>query len=263
MSDLSVAVYGDSFANFNLDKPDSYCWLDILRTKYDVVNFGCCGNSVYQCYKDYKVYKNDYDYHVFLIPNLQRFYSKRLGNLFHGVFYINNNNWYSNIGGVKTKEIQLSNRKDLDPNHKLRLLTVVKNVKFAIEDWLDQDYLKDVNWSLIDSINNDKNLILVDTNSTKDNIGLTDICFKELEWIGYKEYYLNKGIYLQFCDLKTKTILTDIRCNHFSKENNIILGNIILDAIDNNFSGMIKLSYEQFVKPPQPIDYYLKWLPYE
>lgn len=256
MSKISIGVYGDSYANMNLDKEGSFSWIDQLKTKYVVTNYAECGNSIYQCYKKYLECKDDYDYNIFIIPSIHRFFSSRLFNLLADQQKFRN--WFINIDGVQLAKSQLLNQMDANNDYKEKL-KIIESVELAMMDWIDYEYVTETNYALVDKIKNDKNIILIDTNSDKNKIGLTDISFWELEQAGYKEQYLDKGFRLNALNEEKNAVVEDIRVNHFSEDNNLVLGNILLAAIDSNFSGEIMLSVDMFVKPSKTLDSYLRW----
>lgn len=258
MSKLSVGVYGDSYANMNLNDPETFSWIDQLKTRHNVLNYGECGNSPYQCYKDYINNNSKHDYNIFVIPILQRFFSKYLFDLLseHQVF----KNWFINPDCIRAAKKDLLHQ--VDPDTQAFKLKIMDSVEFASMFWLDYEYVTEANMALIDKIKNDKNLILIDTNHSKNKIGLTDVSLWELEQVGYKEKYLDKGLGLNSIDEENKLISQDARANHFSEENNLVLGNMLLEAISNNFTGELELSYTDFVKPSKPLEHYLKWRTY-
>lgn len=255
MSKLSVGVYGDSYANMNLDKEGTFSWIDQLKTKYAVTNHGECGNSVYQCYKKYLECRDNYDYNIFIIPAIHRFFSSHLFNLLADQQKFRN--WFLNPDGVQLAKAQLL--KQMDTNNYKEKLKIIESVELAMMHWIDYDYVTETNYALVDKIKNDKNIILIDTNSDNHKIGLTEISFWELEQVGYKEQYLDKGSRLNAVNEEKNAVVEDIRANHFSEENNLALGNIILAAIDSNFSGEIMMSVNMFVKPSKTLDSYLRW----
>jgi len=254
MSKLSIGVYGDSFASMNLDIEGSFSWIDQLRTIHDVSNYGECGNSISKCYRTYLKNHEFHDYNIFIIPAQNRFYSEKLYHLLEDSHTIKN--WFATIGSLDSARINVE--VGTSPS-KLNKLKIIQSVRIALLEWLDYEFLKEINDLLIDKISNDKNLILVNTNPTKNGVSLTAVSFRELEEVGYKEKYLDKGLYLNVFDNEKKLLLSDSRCNHLSEENNLIFGNILLSAISNNYSGELELSHKDFVKPSKPLEHYLKW----
>jgi len=255
MNKISVGVYGDSYANMNLDKPGSYSWVHHLQTVHNVVNYGECGNSPYQCYKDYINNKDKHDYNIFIIPTLQRFFSEHLFNLLKDTLLFRN--WFVNLSSVELAKIHLANQ-ETNSGTKFKL-KVVENVEFAMASWMDTAYLTETNAALIDKIRSDKNIILVDSNSSTEKAALVDVSMNELVAVGH----VNVDNNLSTVDTENKRVARDIRCNHLSEENNLILGNILLQAIDNNFSGELMLTHDSFVIPSKTLEHYLIWEAYE
>jgi hypothetical protein len=252
MNNLSVGVYGDSFANMN----NGYSWVSHLNTKHRVINYGKCGNSVYQCFNDYLQNNLNHPYNIFVIPTLQRFYSQQLADLLNEDDH-NFDNWFVNFSSMELARNFVVKNNPSDLEYKIK---IIDSVMIAVSEWIDFKYITESNTALVDKIRKDKNLILLDTNSKEGKVSLTDLSIRELNMAGYKETFLDNNYYLNIIvDTPYKRFLSDIRTNHFSEENNRMLGDMLLTAIDNNFCGEIELSYDNLQQPQQSVEHYLQW----
>lgn len=251
MSKLSIGVYGDSYANFNLDRGYSGSWLNILEEEFEIYNYAYPGNSVYKCYSDFMENSNRHDYNIFIIPTPYRFYSNYLENFNLGEFSFNFKNWYNIEGSISMIETRLKTLgKEGENNH---LKDIINSLKMYYAFWKDLKMFDDIKAAFIDQLKaKANNILFIDTMSENNVIGLCDISCWELEQLGFDIKVLND------IDRVNNTFCKDKRKNHLSEENNIILGNKIYKAIKENIKDL-SLSYTDFVKPKNDISHYIEW----
>lgn len=258
MSKKTIAIYGDSFANYELQNHTmGKSWVDLLEENYTVTNFGFPGNSVYQCYKTILSNHKNYDYNVFLIPVYHRFFSETLYRLLEespSGF----RNWFNNMPSIEMYKTLIEKNKNLYSDAD-RLLRIIDSVFVYWTEWKDHEFDETMADLMLNNIKKLDNVILINTQTTKENTGLTDISIWELEQLGFSEKYPAR---FSTADKNKSQHLWDHRKNHLSEENSFILYKKILDAIDNN-NRNIKLSYTDFLKPSQDIDFYVRWKSYE
>jgi len=91
----------------------------------------------------------------------------------------------------------------------------------------------------------------------KNEYGLIDVTDMEQRESGWGEKYSDNEIHMGHID-ENDRVLEDYRLNHLCEENNIILGNKILNAI-NNKETKLEIDLKDYVKPPHDIDFYVRW----
>jgi len=256
MNKKTIGVYGDSFANYENQNSMSKSWAELLEENYTVTNFGFPGNSIYHCYKDIIANHNFYDYNIFLVPVGGRFFSRPLQELL-----VENprnfKNWYNNVPSIEVARLAVEgNKKSYSNTYKI--LKIIDSVCTYWAEWKDDEFDKTTNNLMLNDIKKINNVLLINTQSIDNNLGLIDISNWELDQLGFSEKYpdrfgtINKDISLS---------LRDSRKNHLSVENNFKLYEKILDAINGNHD--VTLSYTDFVKPSKDIEYYVRWQDYE
>jgi hypothetical protein len=264
MSNISVGIYGDSFAEVNHDSLDlGPSWVELLKTKYQVINYANPGKSPYKCYIDYLRNKHSHDVNIFVCPSTNRFHSDKLSLLLKDVDELRNINhsWYIGHSSIEILENRLKAVIKNKPNDSklLKKLQIVENVKFSYENWIDFDYIEDTNKILAEKIKKEKNLIFIDA-SSMDNNSLLKLCFWELEQLDYKSKYSDNGLHLGYADVQQHRVLRDQRKNHLSDENNLILFEKISNLIENKKYEELVINHDDFVVPAGPIEKYINWM---
>jgi hypothetical protein len=260
---MKIAVYGDSFASYELNTPNNgrgLCWVDLVKENHKVTNFGIPGSSIFHSYKLFLENFEFFDYNIFIITHPSRIYNSKLDKLFP----TNEGSWYTNYENVRVCELLLKRSKSFEDEKKLK---IVGGIKFYYEEWQDDEYESILNISLIEKMKREfKNTLFIDAFSKKFSpwydilIGLIDISIWEQEQVGFIEKYGSKGIHWGYIDYKTKKYFVDNRLNHLSEENNIVLGLKILEGIKNR-ETYLNLNIEDFKTPRHDIDFYVRWKP--
>lgn len=250
---MKIAIYGDSYANLNLDQPNDgrgLSWVDIVKQHYEVTNFALAGSSVFYSYSKFKENHSKFDYNIFIITNLDRIYNRKLDNL------LNQQSWYTHHSHVTLWS--------KDPRRTEHQRKIIDSVKTYIEYWKDEETENILNFSLVENLRKEHNdCLFINAFSKEHNpilenqYGLIDITCMEQEQSGWLEKYSDKKIHLGHLD-ENNRMLEDYRLNHLCEENNIILGEKILDAV-NKKQRQLEIDLKDFVRPPHDIDFYVKW----
>lgn len=250
---MKIAIYGDSYANLNLHQPNDgrgLSWVDIVKRQHVVTNFGVGGTSIYYSYQKFKEHNENFDYNIFIITNLDRIYNRKLDQL------IGQRSWYTNHPTVEL----LSK----DPSKNEHQQKIINSVKTYIEYWKDEETENVLNFNLVELLRRDHdNCLFINAFSKEHNpmltneCGLINITCMEQEESGWIEKYSDKGIHFGHLD-ENNRMLEDYRLNHLCEENNIILGEKILKAV-NEKQKSLEINLKDFVKPPRDIDYYVRW----
>lgn len=250
---MKIAIYGDSYTCLNFNQPNDgrgMSWVDIVKQQHDIYNFGIAGTSVFYSYLKFKEHQHNFDYNIFVITNLDRIYNKKLDNLFNQI------SWYTNYSHV--------NLWIKDPRRTAHQLKIIESVKTYFEYWKDEETENILNLSLIENLQMSyKNCLFINAFSKEHNpilknqYGLIDITCMEQEESGWIEKYSDNGIHLGHLD-ENNMMLEDYRLAHLTEENNIILGNKILEALDKK-QNMLDIDLKDFVKPKHDIDFYVRW----
>lgn len=250
---MKIAIYGDSYANMNLDEPNDgrgMSWVDIVAQQHTVTNFGLAGTSIYYSYLKFKENNGKFDYNIFIITHPDRIYNKKLDNI------LNQESWYTNYVNVDflSKDTTKSEFQ----------LKIINDVKTYFEYWKDEETEQRLNISLAENLMyKHNNCLFVNAFSQEycsaltNEYGLIDITGMEQITTGWLEKYRDKGMNFGFMD-ENNYVLTDYRLNHLCEENNAILGNKILDAVNKN-EQTLEIRLDEFVVPKHNIDFYVKW----
>jgi hypothetical protein len=252
MNKKTIAVYGDSFANYE-NNSQGISWVNLLEQDHTVTNFGFPGNSIYQCYKTILSNHGNYDYNIFIIPVGGRFFSKALQDLL-AENPKSFKNWYNNLPSLELVKLAVE-RDHLDYTNPARILKIIDSVYTYWTEWKDNEFDDTTNNLMLNDIKKINNILLIDTRSIDNNLGLSAISMWELDQLGFSEKYPNQ---FGTINKNASMALRDSRKNHLSDENSFILYKKIVDAINTN-SCDIKLSYTDFVKPSKDIESYIGW----
>lgn len=237
MNKQRIGIFGDSYGNLNLDRSSSTSWIDILEEKYDVSNYAEPALSFWHCYDRYVKFGKGNYYNVFIIPNYDRFQSNYLEQLLPK--FIKKNymtSWYNIPESIPWIRQEVEKHKS-EIAHVDIILKVLDSLEVFWLYWQDTPPQRNQILIALENIKmKDSNILFIDVNqdSLSGDLGLTNLSLWELEQLQFK-LDLSKGI-------------LDLRKNHLSEENNIILGNKILHAIENNLSEL-RINVNDFVVP--------------
>jgi len=257
-------VYGDSYGNFNLSQKGSRkSWIDIVREKLNLIevnNFAEPGLSPMHCYYNYMNHKHQPGYHVFVVPVLDRIYSPEVEKKFSALTI--NRAWYNTIGSIRRIEHHLLNRKNSAKNitddKRKELLAIADALLMYfgfIHDMNSQNILmRMLTEKLVEGSNSNTVFVSVSKNVFP-GISLYDISNWELEQICSDED-IQKFLDGEIIDHQ---ILQDVRLNHLSDKNNIVLGDKIVETFTNK-KKIVELNIRDFFAPTDSVDNYLKWM---
>jgi hypothetical protein len=252
---MRIAIYGDSFASYEIESRDIQgpAWVDVVKEKYNTVtNYAAQGTSFYRSYKQFQEHHDKYDVNIFLITETHRLYSEFLEENVSRA-------GYNNLSSLLT--FQMRNEKFPPENYEL-LKNVYSSLVTYYAYWKDYEVEKEFHYALLDKLKRStNNTIFINCfNDSVEDIGdetsLLEVQFMEQHSLGFVEKYKNNGI--NFGHIKDDKYFTDYRKCHLSEENNMILANKIIDAIENN-RFEVPLMLSDFVVPSKDIEYYVKW----
>lgn len=244
-----LGIFGDSFGDPNHLNSQLY-WVDILKEKYIVDNYSVSGSSIYYSYVKFKENHKKYDKIVFLVTGANRIWTRHIYDDLASI----EQTQLSHITDGTLLNQHCDNLSKFYPEQKL----IIKTFESAINYYTYlQNYELDIFTAagLIYEIKNlrpdvlmisalpswDKNNIHPDYLSSI--IGhkhfLIEITFLEHNAMGFNGW----EDFVKYIDKKS---LNDIRHCHLTNENNIILGNKMLQWIENN---QVTLNLEDFVVP--------------
>ena len=196
------------------------------------------------------------DINIFIIPSLDRIYSSYLNEKFKK--YIPADNWYANIQSTKlTKES--FKQKYIDEFEDKLFDSIITYYEY----WkpIDIDVLLNKTFAL-DLINKSNNttFLYTDNRLFDDEFTLLDLCQWELDLLGWHDTFTVNGIH--FMSVKDGKYLADVRKNHLSEENNIILAHKIKETM-NMKEKVVRLNPKDFSVPSKTLEHYVKWRQYE
>lgn len=244
---MKIAIFGDSFGH-SYDLPefkkynDAVSWADILSKKYTVVNFSMSGSGVYFSFREFKKYHSEYDKIIFLVsvpgrvllPEHMKLELNTLdnGNVVHGmrrhVANVNQAEMVLNL--VEQEKGSLMDKKRL---------SAIKDYFLWVMSLEEQSAYAYLMAKEVQSIRPDA---LVQQTSGRRGNDLWTISITELEHWGETQETINQKN------------LFEIRPNHLTKENNIILANKMEQWILHGTP--LNLSPNEFVKPVEPLENY-------
>jgi hypothetical protein len=231
---MKIGIFGDSYANYNLD----YYWLDLawpqkLAQIHEVTNFGQVGSAFQRSYELFLKEKDKFDLSIVVVAEPTRVYIKALeeipnrpvGDFFASINHINA------FRKITTDE---------------KVLKILDSVEVWYRDWRDHRFEFHIHNLMVDNLLKHDNLLLIP--GAPDSINgyqglyknLRDIQFWELQQIDSNFNYLE-----MVCKRKC----------HFSDENNQVLFNLVLEAINGN-KKILDLDITRFKKPSREISYY-------
>jgi hypothetical protein len=255
MSKLTIGIYGDSYANLNLDSDLGQSWIELLGKDFTVINHGVPGKSLFHCYNDFSNTSQSNYYNIFIVPLMGRFYAEELENIFPNYIQYHRY-WYNNYTSVLTMKKRIQERIFNDDSLQKRAADIIDSVAAYYEHWKDFRYDSIVQSTVVESLKrNTQNTIFIDTNANvhdNSDIGLLQLSKWELRQAGYDD---NLGVQPH----SEKTLFAyDCRKNHLSEENNSILAAKIKNAMNNNISEL-KIMLNDFVVPTKNTDKFIEW----
>jgi hypothetical protein len=237
---MKIAIYGDSYGCHKIDNVPGdtidrgFSWPELLSKDNQVTNFSLGASSLFYSYQHFIKHHQDFDYNIFLVTQLHRLLVPRN---YHGEVY---------------KHIVPEKYKD----------------EMNDDDYRDDAFLENQEHDIIfhnlmvDNIRrlNPNTLLIPTFPSSLDNApgkSLFDIYIFEQENIPmanelFSNYFpVNKTL----TDGISEYYYEDYKKCHLNKDNNIILYNKIINAI-NNKEEILNIDINDFKKPDMPFDYY-------
>ena len=246
---MKIAVFGDSYANYLLEPEHDHLgksWCDVVAEQHSLTNYGRWASCFQYSYELFLKHNREFGYNIFFVTTPRRKYVKELDNLQSPTQpqMLNDENVRN---GLKSY-IQNNN---LDP----KLLRILDSVECYINDWQDVDFEQHIHDLLVRNIlATNKNTLLIA--SFPETIPFADCGFdKNLTCIQFNELALAGAD-------KEKINNSGFECKrrcHLSEENNIVLGNKILEAIHSK-NNILNLNIKDFVKPSKHYEYYVDWM---
>lgn len=241
MNNMKIAVYGDSFACINtkwdpstieIDTRSPYygiSWVEILENAgHQINNFAGSGTAFMFSYENFLREHKNHDLNIFVLTYPGRVYVKELNGIL--VFGY----------GWADSEYDRVKKLPFYPKQQIHL-DILKSVRVYLELWADWDMITHTQHVLVNNLwNLAPNTIIIPAFSNsmeQTSINLFHAAKHELKLVDEIEH---KNFDFDYLDCRRKC--------HFSNENNIVLGNKILKAIDNN-EKIVTLHIDELVKP--------------
>jgi len=258
----TLGIFGDSYSiadQFRLDT--QFCWVDVLKEKYSVDNYSKAGSSLYYSFVQFKENFEKYDKIIFVVTNASRIWTRHIYNELDSIGQAH----LSHINNLELLNQHYKNLSKFCPEKKL----ILKTFEAAIGYY---SYIQNTELDiftaagLIYEIKNLRPDVLMvaslpsyikdkfHANYLSDIIGhrhfLAEICLLETAALGFDDWE-------KFSKYLDKKSLRDTRHCHITDENNIILGNKMLQWIEN---GQVTLNLEDFVTPSSFDEFKRKYL---
>ena len=237
---MKIAIYGDSFGCINTkwddnksDNPDlGLSWVEILEHQgHEIDNFSKSGSAFMFSYENFLREHKNYNLNIFVVTSPQRLYIKALDGMC--------------MFGWTWAENEYQRVSQLPPYpRKNTHLEILKSVSVYLREWADWEMTKHVQHIIVNNLwNMAPNTIVIPAfndsiEQTTDN--LVDISTQELKLVD-EHIYNNFNFSWQICHRKC----------HLSKENNKLVADLIVDAINNN-KKIIGVSKDYIAKPSNP-----------
>jgi hypothetical protein len=234
---MKLGIYGDSFACINtrwgdgiVDKPHlGISWVEILENAgHEINNYAVSGTAFMFSYERFlKEHKNN-DLNIFVVTSPHRVYIKELDGrrLFSYTW--------------ADEEYERVKKLPFYPKQQIHL-DILKSARTYLELWADWEMINHTQQVLVNNLwNLAPNTIVIPAffNSIEQTtINLFYAAKYELKLVNEKEHTNFDFAYLD-CQRKC----------HFSNENNIVLGNKVLRAIENN-EKIVTLHIDEVAKP--------------
>ena len=251
---MKIAIFGDSFANYKLGPEygqqlpsTSKCWFDVVNEKHEIINFGLTGSCFQYSYELFLENHTKFDYVIFFVTTPTRKYLKILDPIVPNQHMLGGN---SKIEEVK----QICNALDI-PN-KEKYIRILDSFSVYYNEWRDEKYENIIHETLVKSIS-----------TIKPNSLIVPCFLDSIPFLNFPEALLTISLaevlplFLKNNIDPTNDIILDYQCLrycHLSEKNNIILGNMILSAIENS-TTYLKLNIKDFdMKLDKPLEYYYR-----
>jgi hypothetical protein len=223
---MKIAVYGDSFAcdkiifselvpkNINeekLEKRIGQSWVNYFRQNnptYTVDNYAVSGSCLWFSYRNYLRNYANYDKNIFVMTATSR------------ISYINENGNPWSAGNLYTAEEHLK-RNDYSPARKKFFKAASQYFRYIQDDEKDKEY-----WNLVKDKLIDNNVLVIFAHQYN-----TD-SLDNLHAIMKKET-LNMAVPKAYFTADEDSLGVDMRYNHLTKNNNIILAKMIEEHVKN------------------------------
>ena len=264
---MKLGIFGDSFADpcntlNSIDRRQlGLSWVEILEKKYQVSLYSRGSSNLYFSYKTIIDNVDKFDYIVLCVTEPGRLFlteniiKEVLSTDLH-ISGLNSMNYF------KSRIDKLSTFSSVD---KRTLLKIAESIENYYIYWKQNTEAENYHKLMILELERRfKNIILIPCFSNSygsdlitETTALLEISNNELA---------SKGFFQRFPDGFSNTpplkefngrMLTDYRKNHLCQENNLILAQLIQDAIKNKFTGRLKIDAKKFVIPSNPLEYYL------
>lgn len=234
---MKIGIYGDSFACINTkwgddrtDKPHlGLSWVEVLENAgHEIINFAQSGSAFMFSYENFLKEHKNHDLNIFVVTNPQRTYVKALDGI--------------KLFGDTWAQSEYNRVKKLPPYPRQDIhLEILKSVKTYLELWVDQEMVTHTQHVLVNNLwNLSPNTMVIPAfsdSTTQTHINLFYAAKYELKLVDETEH---KKFDFGYLDCKRKC--------HVSNENNIVLGNKVLNAIENN-EKIVTLHIDELKKP--------------
>ncbi len=235
---MKIAIYGDSFGKINCEKKElGTSWTELLEENNTVTNFSKTGSAFMFSYETFLKNYANHDLNIFAVTAPARIYVKALPDqLFFGVFWLD----YC-VKLLKKKPWYAKKNDDLE---------MLASIRVYLDKWADWEMIHHIQHVLVNNLwNLAPNTIVLPgfcDSISQSNTGLHDIAMEELRLVDQEKF---DKFDFNFLNCKRKC--------HFSEENNIVIFNLITDAIENN-KKIIELDKSMLVKPSGKFEYYVE-----
>lgn len=250
---MKIAIYGDSYGNcfltnFKGDEVDrGKAWVEILADRHQVKNFSVAGSSLFYSYDLFLQHNQNFDYNIFLVTEPNRI---TLPDEYE--FPLSKHAGISTINGFKrTNNIKNNN-----------IITMVESYYSLIHNQKVTDTFHNL---MLDNIHriNQNTLIIPCFNDSVPGEYYTLNSISGYEWsdsVILKTLRNNKFFnWAPIEEGNTRWTYNEYKKCHLTEENNIILADLISNAIDNR-QYKIDLNLDQFKKMSKDIEYYYMYI---
>ena len=234
---MKLGIYGDSFACINTrwdfprdDSPHlGISWIELLENSgHQINNYAISGSAFMYSYEKFLMEHKNNDLNIFVVSSPHRVYVKQLDGmrLFGHTWVDGEYQRVKNLPWYPRQQIHLE---------------ILKSAETYLKLWVDWDMIAHIQHVLVNNLwNLAPNTIVIPGFPNcieQTSINLFYAAKYELKLVNEIEH---KNFNFGRLDCKRKC--------HFSNENNIILGNKVVRAIDNN-EKIVTLHVDELVKP--------------
>lgn len=247
---MKIGIYGDSWGCFNFNEVDNIesAWPELLKRQgYLVDNYCVVGETFFNVYQKFKENYLNYDVNIFLIPRLGRLYIKDIQQPYS-----------TRIG----EESSLLLNKQLLKND-LIISQVQKDTITELYSYADVYFKYKINWEQEELIRNE----LLEYSRLLTNSTIFIPCVDEcIPWDLHTGTLMNIFAFeneilkpiIRVGEISGNTYMRDLRLCHLSEENNKMLAEKIISAIDNK-NNTISIKLKDIKKPSKNIEHYMGW----